>query len=193
MKKTARKQGYRRSLWIKQPPWIDEDALPTAEICENSLRSLSLSSGARGHADLTVVWFYSCISRQHKEWGDANGELFKEPYDAVMPWNVYKIRFCGWISVSPQLSSKPSAIWRNGNPCFRILYCTFSTRRRGEGEKFLQESMIISMKWPLLIFQSVRAKAHGLFLCCVVPFQRVPEGFLYFPLHLFILPEESKM
>lgn len=69
----------------------------------------------------------------------------------------------------------------------------FSYPAPGEGVKFLQETMIISMKWPQPIFQPARAKAHGLFLCCVVPFQRVPEGFLYFSLHLFILHEQCKM
>jgi hypothetical protein len=47
------------------------------------------------------------------------------------------------------------------------------------GEKFHQESMIISMKWQLQDFQPARAKAHGLFSCCVIPFHEVPEGFLF--------------
>lgn len=55
----------------KQPPWIDEDALPTAGICEIGMPRFSLSSGA------------------------------------------------------PNVSSKPSAVWRNGNPCFRALWSIF--------------------------------------------------------------------
>lgn len=71
MKKTARKHGHRWSVWVKQLPWINEDALPAAGICEIGMTRFSLSSGA------------------------------------------------------PNVSSKPSAIWRNENPCFRAWYCIF--------------------------------------------------------------------
>ena len=37
---------------------------------------------------------------QCKEWGDANIELFKEPYDEAVHKNSYKSRLCELISAS---------------------------------------------------------------------------------------------